>query len=114
MDMDFAKKSTEATAATGLGFGIAGATLGLLNNGGGILGNLLGGGCNAVCSENMPVNRYELGQQKTITEKDMEIAYLRGRNASKEDDLELYKYVDGRFRGIHALLSLLSEIEKQS
>jgi hypothetical protein len=102
MDMNFASKGT---AGAGLGLGIAGTALGLLNNGGGILGNLFGGGCNAVCSENMPVNRYELSQQKTITEKDMEIAYLRGRNASKEDDLELYKYVDGRFRGIEAQIA---------
>lgn len=110
MEMNFASKGT---AGAGLGLGIAGTALGLLNNGSGILGNLFGGGCNTVCSENMPVNRYELDQQKTITEKDMEIAYLRGRNASKEDDLELYKYVDGRFRGIEAQIAQQAVVNAQ-
>ena len=32
----------------------------------------------------------------------MEIAYLRGRDAAKTDSLELYKYVDGRFRNVES------------
>lgn len=98
MDFNFASR---ALGGTGLGFGIAGTALGLLNGGGnGILGGLFGGGAN--CHENMPVNRYELAQQNEITNKDMEIAYLKGRDAAKGDALELYRYVDGRFRGIEA------------
>lgn len=101
MDMNFASKGV---AGTGLGLGIAGTALGLLNgNGGGILGGLWGNNCG--CSENIPVNRYELAQQNEITNKDMEIAYLKGRDAAKTDSLELYKYVDGRFRGIEAQIA---------
>lgn len=101
MDMNFASKGV---AGTGLGLGIAGTALGVLNGGGGgILGGLFGGNCG--CSENVAVNRYELTQQNEITNRDMEIAYLKGRDAAKTDSLELYKYVDGRFRGIEAQIA---------
>ena len=101
MDFNYASR---ALGGTGLGFGIAGTALGLLNGGGnGILGGLFGNNCG--CSENAPINRYELTQQNEITNRDMEIAYLKGRDAAKTDSLELYKYVDGRFRGIEAQIA---------
>lgn len=101
MEMNFAPKSTTGIAGAGLGLGIAGTALGVLNGGGnGILGGLFGGHCG--CSENVGVNRYELSQQNEITNKDMEIAYLKSRDAAKTDSLELYKYVDGRLRGIES------------
>lgn len=55
---------SKAVANSGLGFGIAGTALGLLNGGLGMLGgwNNHSGGC----SENMPVTRYELGQESKI------------------------------------------------
>ena len=90
--------ASKGVGGAGLGLGIAGTALGLLNNGS--LGGILGG--NNGCSDNHTVNRYELGMQNEITNKDMEIAFLRGRDASKTDDLEMYKYVDGRLRGIEA------------
>jgi hypothetical protein len=108
MDMNFASKGV---AGAGLGLGIAGTALGVLNgNGGGLLGGLFGGGG---CSENMPVNRYELNQQKEITNRDMEIAYLKGRDAAKTDSLELYKYVDGRFRGVEAQIAAQAVVNAQ-
>ena len=102
MEMNFAPKSTTGIAGAGLGLGIAGTALGLLN-GNGVLGGLFGGNCG--CHENTAVNRYELTQQNEITNRDMEIAYLKGRDAAKTDSLELYKYVDGRFRGIEAQIA---------
>ena len=90
--MEYASKGV---AGAGLGLGIAGTSLGLLNGG---LGNILGGiGGNTMCSENTMVNRYELNMTQQMANKDMEIAYLRGRDAAKSDSLELYKYVDGKF-----------------
>ena len=106
MDMNFANKGV---AGAGLGLGIAGTALGLLNNGG--LGGIFGGVTG--CHENMPVNRYELGLQNDITNKDMEIAYLKGRDAAKTDSLELYKYVDGRFRGIEAQIASQAVVNAQ-
>ena len=48
------------------------------------------------------MTRYDLEQQKAIIDRDSEIAYLKGRDAAKSDSLEMYKYVDGRLRGIEA------------
>lgn len=90
--------SSNGKGNLGVTLGAIGTGLGVLNGG---LGNILGG-VNTNCSENQCVNRYELNMQNDITNKDMEIAYLRGRDASKTDDLEMYKYVDGRLRGIEA------------
>ncbi len=109
MDMNFAKKGV---AGAGLGLGIAGTALGVLNNGGGgILGGLFGN--NGCCSENAAVNRYELGMQNEITNRDMEIAYLKGRDAAKTDSLELYKYVDGRFRNVEAQIASQAVVNAQ-
>lgn len=109
MDMNFASKGV---AGAGLGLGIAGTALGVLNNnGGGILGNLFGGNC--ACSDNVAVNRYELSQQNAITNRDMEIAYLKGRDAAKTDSLELYKYVDGRFRNVEAQIAAQAVVNAQ-
>ena len=100
--MEFEHKDYGGIAKAGLTTGIIGTSLAALGGG---LGGILGGwGNNCACSENIPVNRYELSQQKEITNKDMEIAYLRGRDAAKSDSLELYKYVDGRFRSIEGQL----------
>ncbi len=104
--MEFASKGV---ANAGLTTGIIGTALGALNNG--MFGGILGG--NAVCSENMPVNRYELSQMKEIVDRDSEIAYLKGRDAAKTDSLELYKYVDGRFRGIEAQLASQAVVNAQ-
>lgn len=106
MEMNFASKGV---AGAGLGLGIAGTALGLLTNGG--LGNILGG-VNG-CHENMAVNRYELGLSNEITNKDMEIAYLKGRDAAKTDSLELYKYVDGRFRVIESQIAAQAVVNAQ-
>ena len=97
MEMEsYAKKGVAGTA---LGLSIGSLGWQALNNG--VLGGILGGG-NCACSDNMPVTRFELAQQNTIASKDMEIAYLKGREEAKNDSLQLYQYVDGRLRGIEA------------
>lgn len=108
MEMDFAKKSTEGIATGGLTTGIIGTALSVLNGG---LGNILSG--NGGCSDNTAVTRYDLGLQNQITNKDMEIAYLRGRDAAKTDSLELYKYVDGRFRAVEAQIASQAVVNAQ-
>jgi hypothetical protein len=109
MEVERTNFASKGVAGAGLGLGIAGTALGVMNGG---LGNILGGGwnmgaCNngyAMCSENIPVNRYELGMEREITNKDMEIAYLRGRDASKNDDLEMYKYIDSQLKDVRNTL----------
>lgn len=83
---DYANKGV---AGAGLGLGIAGTVLGLLNGGLGNIGIGVGNGDNA------PVTKYELNLQREITNKDVEIAFLRGRDAAKSDTLATYTYMDG-------------------
>lgn len=98
-------------ATAGLTTGIIGTALGAMSTG--IIPGLFNGG-NAVCSENIPVNRYEAGMQRDLTNKDMEIAYLRGRDAAKSDSLELYKYFDGELRAIRNELATQAVVNAQT
>ena len=89
-------------------------TLGAIGTGlgvfGGGLGNLLGGwgmspaamAAGAVCSENTPVTRYALEQQKTISEKNMEIAYWRGQDETNRKISESYSKLENRLIGLAA------------
>jgi hypothetical protein len=113
MEFDNKEYASKGVGAAALTTGIIGATGTGLSVLGGGLGKILGGGGwnnGGGCFESMPVNHYELNQQKEITNRDMEIAYLKGRDAAKTDSLELYKYVDGRFRGIEAQICQQSVI----
>ena len=90
-------------AGSGLGLGIAGTALGLLNGG---VGNLLGGwGCNNHnCSENTMVNRYELNQAGVISKLESDVA-LRDANIYNDQKLlEVYKYFDGQVKDIRATI----------
>lgn len=97
------RDNTRTLAGTGLGFGIGATALNLLQNGG--LNGLLGGSANGCCSENTGVNRYELGMTQELTRKEMEIAYLKGRDAAKTDTLETYKYIDSKIACIERELA---------
>ena len=93
--------ASKGVAGSGLGLGIAGTALGLLNGGlNGVLGN---GNCG--CSENHMVNRYELGQESRISKLESEIA-LRDANIYNDQKLlELYKYIDGKLEGVNGALA---------
>jgi hypothetical protein len=104
---EYASKGVGGTAL-GLSIGALGAELL-----GGTFGNILGGGNRVVCSEDHFVNRYELNMQKDLTNKDMEIAYLRGRDAAKNDSLELYRYIDGKFNAVEAQISAQAVVNAQ-
>lgn len=104
VEKDFASKGV---AGAGLGLGIAGTALGLLNGNGGILPGLFGGNCNCnnVCSGNMPINRYELEQQSKISELQSAIALRDANTYNDQKLLELYRYVDGKFDGVNAAIN---------
>ena len=60
----------------------------------------LNGGRVAECSENQPINRYELDLVQKNAKLESDIA-LRDANAYNDQKaLEMYKYIDGRLRGI--------------
>ena len=88
--------ANKGVAGAGLGLGIAGTALGLLNGGG--LGNILGGyNARGECAEDHFVNRYEATQNARIAELETEVK-LRDSNIYTDSKiLELYKYVDGKF-----------------
>ena len=98
--------ASKGVAGSGLGLGIAGTALGLLNGGlNGILGNGCNSNWNACCSENNMVNRYELAQESRISKLESEIA-LRDANIYNDGKiLELYKYIDGKLEGVNATLA---------
>ena len=84
----------------GKGWGALNTVLGSIGTAGatGVLGGLFNG--NGGCNENQYVNRYEAGLENKISEKDMEIAYLKGQNATDVKILDLYKYVNGELNNI--------------
>lgn len=102
VEKDFASKGV---AGAGLGLGIAGTALGLLNGNGGILPGLFGGNCNAACSDNMPVNRFELAQQQKIASLESAVALRDANTYNDQKLLELYRYVDGKFDGVNAAIN---------
>ena len=97
-----AEFASKGVAGSGLGLGIAGTALGLMNGG---LGNIFGGWGNNACGHNVPVSRYELGQESTIAKLQSDIA-LRDANIYNDQKLlEVYKYFDGEIKGIRAVVA---------
>ena len=99
--MEYASKGV---AGAGLGTGIAGLSLGVLNamGNGGLLGGILGGG--NCCHENMLVNRYELAQEQKIADLQSQVALRDANTYNDQKILELYKYVDGKLDGVNAAI----------
>lgn len=103
-EMNYASRGLAGSA---LGIAIGGLATGLLNGG---LGNILGGwgtngwNANGMCHENMPVNRYELGQEQKIAELQAHIALRDANTYGDQKLLELYKYVDGELKDIRSTM----------
>jgi hypothetical protein len=91
--------ASKGVAGAGLGLGIAGTALGLLNGNGG-LGGILGG--RAGCSEDHTINRYEASQQARIAELETEVKLRDANTYTDAKILDLYRYVDGKFSGVEA------------
>ena len=113
MELNYASK---AVGNTGLGLGIAGTTLGVLNamnNGGGLLGGLTGGrtaeavagmaagaagaglmnGGIGRCSENTPVTRYDLEWVQKLMAKDQELAILKSEQNTEVKIADVYERI---------------------
>lgn len=107
------------------GKGNAALTTGIIGTAGvglGLLGNLLGvngwgmNGCGPapVCSENMPVTRYELGQESKIAELQSQIALRDANTYNDQKSLELYKFFDGEVKSIRAELAAQAVINQKT
>lgn len=91
-------------AGSGLGLGIAGTALGLLNGNNGLLGGVLGNNYACGCSENHVVNRYELAQESKIAELQSQIALRDANTYNDQKLLEVYKYFDGELKDVRATI----------
>jgi hypothetical protein len=107
--------ASKGVAGTGLGLGIAGTALGVLNGMGGCGGNLLGGLFNGgnCCHENTTVNRYELGLEQASAAKDSKIALLESTIHTNDKILEVYQYVVGRLRNIEGQIAQQAVVNAQ-
>lgn len=116
---------SKGVAGAGLGTGIAGLSLGVLNSLGGLgalagawnrpavqndavtaaltASMLQGRSCPAPCGSDCdPVTQRELRLTQTIAEKDSQIALRDANTYGDQKALEMYKYIDGRFREVEA------------
>lgn len=120
VEKDYASKGV---AGAGLGTGIAGLSLGVLNAMGGLGALAMGnrnqtvpvvpatpygwggwngyGGC---CSDNMPVTRYDMDKEQENAAKDAEIALLKATIHNDQKSLELYAYIDKQLKEVRDAL----------
>lgn len=95
--------ASRGVANTGLGFGIAGTALGLLNGGLGLLGGMGNmGGC---CPENMAVNRYEMTLVQENSAKDAKIALLEADKYVDQKLTDVYKDLNGQISNLQSQIS---------
>ncbi len=92
-----AEFASKGVAGSGLGLGIAGTALGLLNNNGGMLGGLFGNNCNTV-------SHYELNQETRIADLQAQVALRDANIYNDQKMLEMYKYFDGEIKRIDKTL----------
>ena len=106
-DVKVPSKGATDYAVVGGSLGIA-SFLGLNANnilggcGGGLFGNRNGNGCG--CGDQV-VTRYELGMEQALAYKDSEIMELKANIYNDQKNLELYRYIDGKFSEIQANLA---------
>lgn len=100
-----AEFASKGVAGSGLGLGIAGTALGVLNGGNGILGGLFGNRAACGCSENQIVNRYELGQEQKIAELIADKKLLESTIYTNGQLNEFRNYVDNKFAGVEARIN---------
>ena len=115
MEWEHKEYGSKGATNTALGLSIGALAVELVKNGG--LGNLLGSNCTntgvdamaaiipllmgivgnrGISASETYVTRHELDMQNQITNRDMEIAFLKGRDAAKADTIELYRHFDGK------------------
>lgn len=100
-----AEFASKGVAGAGLGTGIAGLSLGVLNamGGCGLLSGLFNGG--NCCSENTAVNRYELNLTQEIASKDARIGLLESQVYVDQKLTEVYKDLNAQINAIQAQLA---------
>jgi hypothetical protein len=105
------KYGSKGVAGSGLGLGIAGTALGLLNGG---LGNILGStNANCGCSEDHFINRYELGLHQELAAKDSKIALLESNIYVDGKIADVYERLNGKIAVIEGQLTQQAVVNAQ-
>ena len=102
-----AEFASKGVAGSGLGLGIAGTVLGILNGG---LGNILGG-CYNNCSENNYINRYELEMENKLISKDSEIALLKSNIYTDQKIADVYERLNTKIYSVESAINTQAEHE---
>ena len=108
MDGQHYDVASSGVGGTGLGLGIAGTALGLLNGmnncgGGGLLGGLFGGNRNCGgCSENTVVTRYEANMLQELAAKDSKISLLEADKYTDQKISDTYIVLNNKIEGVMA------------
>ena len=102
--------ASKGVAGAGLGLGIAGTALGLLQNG--TLGGILGG-CNNGCGSDYMVTRYEAQQSARIAELETEVK-LRDANVYTLGEVnKLRDYMETKFSAVNTQLCQQAVVNSQ-
>jgi hypothetical protein len=102
--------ANKGVAGAGLGLGIAGTALGLLNGG---LGNLGLGNNNYYCHENTPVNRYEFKLNQELAAKDSKIALLESNIYVDSKIADVYERLNAKIGLLEGQICQQSVINAQ-
>ena len=98
-----AEFASKGVAGSGLGLGIAGTALGVLNGG---LGNLLNGmGGTGGCGNNQYINRYEMELENKIVNRDSEIALLKSNIYTDQKIADVYERLNTKIGGVEAAVN---------
>ena len=97
-----AEFASKGVAGSGLGLGIAGTALGLLNGG---LGNILNTGTGCNCSNNQFINRYEMELENKIVSRDSEIALLKSNIYTDQKIADVYERLNLKIAGVESAVN---------
>ena len=110
------KYASKGVAGAGLGTGIAGLSLGVLNamGNGGLLNGVLGGNCRTACPDGIPVNRYEAEQSARIAQLETQVALRDANTYSDQKMATMNDRYNDRFAAIERRLAESAVIQQKT
>lgn len=101
--------ASKGVAGAGLGLGIAGTALGLLQGNG--LGGILGGGCGG--NSNHYVNRYEAEQAAKLSDAESKIRLLESNIYTDSKIADVYERLSTKIAGVEAQICTQAVVNAQ-
>lgn len=97
-----AEFASKGVAGSGLGLGIAGTALGVLNGG---LSNIFSGGNSCNCGNQHYINRYEMELENKIVSRDGEIALLKSNIYTDQKIADVYERLNTKIAGVEGAIN---------